>query len=115
MSSSSTTVTETTSFNLEYIVSVIAALGSAYAINASQPAFSPVLTYFVVPMLTAFVTLKIITFIFPKMNSVGSNTTSYLQYGAMDSLSNMGYMEVFPPLFAILIIFIILLYNRTLG
>lgn len=104
-----------TTFSLEYIVSVCAALGSALLINANQPGFSPILTYFVVPLLVAFVSLKILNYIFPKMNTVGNNTSNYLQYGAMDTLSNMGYMQVFPPLFAVLILVVIMLYNRNLG
>ena len=107
--------TAETSFSLEYIISVAVALGSAFVINANRPAFSPVLTFFVVPLLVAFVTLKILNFVFPKMNSAGHNTASYLQHSVLNSLSNMGYMEVFPPLFAVLVIVIVLLYNRNLG
>lgn len=113
---SSTTTTESgTSFSLEYIVSVIVALGAAYTINANRPTFSPALTFFVVPLLVAYVSLKILNFVFPHMNSAGNNTSNYLQYGAMNTISNMGFMEVFPPLFAVLILVIILLYNRNLG
>ena len=104
-----------TSFSLEYIVSVGVALGAAYAINANKPTYSPVITFFIVPLLVAFVTLKILNYVFPTMNQGGSNASSYLQYGMMNTLSNMGYMEIFPPLFAILIVIIILLYNRNLG
>ena len=104
-----------TTFSLEYILSVAVALGSAYMINANQPNFSPVLTYFVVPLLMSFISLKIFNYLFPKMNTAGNNTSNYLQYGAMDTLSNMGYMQVFPPLFAVLILVVIMLYNRNLG
>ena len=107
--------TSETSFSLEYIISVGVALGATYAINANVPAFSPIITFFVIPLLVAFVTLKILNFVFPKINTLGYNTSSYLQYGVMNSLSNMGYMKVFPPLFVMFIIIIILLYNRNLG
>ena len=112
---SSADPTAETTFSLEYIISVAAALGAAMLINHNQPGFSPVLTFFVVPLLVAFVTLKILNYVAPKMNTAGHNTSTYLQYGAMNSLSNMGYMEIFPPLFAVLIIVVILLYNRNLG
>lgn len=114
-SSDTVTPTSQTHFSFEYIVSVIVALGAAYVINANRPAFSPTLTFFVVPLLVAFVTLKILNFVFPRMNTIGSNTSSYLQYGAMNSISNMGFMEIFPPLFAVMVLIIILLYNRNLG
>jgi hypothetical protein len=104
-----------TTFNLEYILSVCMGLGAAFVINANQPTFSPVLSFFVVPLLVCFISLKIFNYIFPKMNTAGSNTSSYLQYGVTSSLANMGYMEIFPPLFAVLILVVILLYNRNLG
>lgn len=104
-----------TTFSLEYILSVTVALGASYMINANSPNFSPVISFFIVPLLTAFVSLKIFSYLFPKMNTVGSNTANYLEYNSLDVLSNMGYMQVFPPLFAVLILVVIMLYNRNLG
>lgn len=104
-----------TTFSLEYVVSVIGALGAAYMINANQPTFSPVITFFIVPILTAYVLLKIISFIAPKMNTTGANTGAYVTHSLYSGLNGMGYMEIFPPLFAVLILVVILLYNRNLG
>lgn len=104
-----------TTFSLEYILSVCVGLGAAYMINANQPTFSPVLSFFVVPLLCCYIALRIFNYIFPKMNTVGSNTSSYVSHSLYSGLANMGYMEIFPPLFAVLILVVILLYNRNLG
>ncbi len=112
---STTAPTSETSFSLEYIISVGVALGAAFMINRNSPSFSPVITFFVVPLLVAYVTLQILNFVFPSINTMGNNASSYIQYGTMDTLSNMGYMQVFPPLFAVLVVTIILLYSRRLG
>lgn len=104
-----------TTFSLEYILSVSCALGAALMINMNQPTFSPVITYFIVPLLVAYVSLKIFSYIFPTMNRTGSNTSSYIMSGVYGNIDGMGYMEIFPPLFAVLLIVIILLYNSNLG
>lgn len=105
-------MSDLTTFSFEYIISVSVSLFITYLVNKSAPNINPFLTYFVVPLTIAFITLKIINILFPKVNYVGSKTYRYVKGNLMRNIYNMNYLQVFPPFFAVLIIiFIILMFN----
>lgn len=103
-----------TTFTLEYTISLLVALIVAGAINRASPntnSFIKVLA----GLLSAYLSLKIINFTFPKVNKYGYEVGTYIQNTAMTNMTTMGYAQIFPPLLAVLIIFMILLYNRNLN
>jgi hypothetical protein len=51
----------------------------------------------------------------PKVNKTASNVKQYYGYVLTSNFNNMGYLNIWPPILAVLIIFIILLYNKNLG
>ena len=103
-----------TTFTLEYTISLLVALIVVGAINSAAPntnTFVKILA----GLLSAYLSLKIINVTFPKVNKYGHEVSMYLQNTAMNNVTTMGYAQVFPPLLAVLIIFMILLYNRNLN
>ena len=49
------------------------------------------------------------------MNKLGSDINEYVITKTYRGIDYMNYIYIFPPLFAILIIFLVLLYNGNLG
>ena len=53
--------------------------------------------------------------IFPHVNKTASDVGQYYQYQWMNNFNSTGYVHVWPPILAVLIVFVVLLYNRQLG
>lgn len=102
-------------YNLEYIISLVAALFSAYLIKTGSPNVNPYITFLIVPLLIAYLVVQIINNVFPSLNRWGQNVQYYIEDKSMSQINSMGYLQIFPPLFAVLIVFALLLYNRQLG
>lgn len=98
-----------TTFSLEYVLSVSSALLVTYLVNRSTYNVNPILTYFIVPLTVAFIMLKLMNMLFPGINYAGRKTYSYLKGNTMERIYEMNYLEIFPPLFSVLIIIVILL------
>jgi ABC-type Fe3+-siderophore transport system permease subunit len=62
-----------------------------------------------------YVTLFVMNNIFPNINKLAQDIYNYYTYQFTRNFDSMGYIHIWPPVFAILLIFIILLYNRQLG
>jgi hypothetical protein len=101
-------------FSLEYVISIIVILVVCNALIKSNPQMNTLIVL-LFGLVVGFVSLFIMNKVFPKINKFGSNIYQYYTYQFMNGFSGMGYVHVWPPILAILIIFIILLYNRQLG
>ena len=107
-------VTNNTNFTFEYAVSIVVTLiVCSIAIQRS-----PKMNTFVVILLglvVSYITLLIVNFIFPNINRFFNNLWNYITYMFMNNFNNTGYIHVWPPVLAVLIIFIVLLYTKNLG
>lgn len=105
----------TTTFNLEYFVSVAAGLTAGFLVHRAEPRTNSAIKFFVVPLTVAYFMLVLINSTMPWVNQSGHRVRMFVENKALGQINNLGYMEIFPPLFAILIIFLVLLYNGNLG
>lgn len=103
-----------TTFNFEYVVSVGLALGGAYAVERFSPGMNPVIKFFVVPLFIAYITLKFINTLMPKVVQLADRVGAYVEDETLGEINSMGYMQIFPPIFAVFLIFVILVYNRNI-
>lgn len=99
-----------TTFSLEYILSLIIVLVVSGIIQKSAPKTSTIIKI-IIGLLTAYVSLFIFNLVLPRLNNVGSTVYNYSMNSMYGSINNTGYMQLYPPLFAVLIIFLILLYS----
>ena len=97
--------------SLAYLVSTFCGLLAAYFMNNASPDMNPLVKFFVLPILVIYVVLKILQIIFPHINQFGSDSMRYMKNTTLGEINNMGYIQIFPMFFAVLIIFIILLYS----
>lgn len=101
-------------FSFEFAVSVIVTLVVATIMIKKNPEMSS-LVIVVSGLVVSYITLQLVNFLFPQINKTASNIWQYIVYNIMTNFNNMGYLHVWPPIFAVLIILVVLLYNRNLG
>ena len=101
-------------FSFEYAISVITVLVACNYILKTTPQMNSALVI-IVGLFVGFISLFIMNNVFPSINSVGNNIYQYYYYQYLNNFNSMGYVHVWPPILAVLIIFIVLLYNRQLG
>ena len=102
-------------FSFEYIITISAALYAVYLVNTGSPNINPFITYLLLPLLVAYITMAIINNIWPGLNLWGRRVYRYTEDKALREINDTGYIQLFPPIFIVLIIFALMLYNRTLG
>ena len=101
-------------FSFEFAVSTIVTIVVASILIKKNPNMST-LVVVLGGLAVAYVTLQIVNFLFPQINQLANNVWQYFAYQLMTNFNNMGYLHVWPPIFAVLIIIVVLLYNRNLG
>lgn len=107
-------ITNNSDFTFEYAVSIIITLlVCSIAIQRS-----PKMNTFVVIILglvVSYISLLILNFLFPNINKLFRSIWNYISYMFMNNFNNTGYIHVWPPVLAVLIIFFVLLYTKNLG
>ena len=103
-----------TQFNTEYIVSLLVALLATYAIAKASPLLNPIVTYVIVPLAVAYTVLQIVNAVLPGLNRTGAKLSAYVENKTLGEINNMGYVQVFPPLFAVTILVFVLLFTNNL-
>lgn len=101
-------------FSFEFAVSIIVTLVVMTIMVKKNPDMSSVIIV-VSGLAIAYITLQLVNFLFPQVNKVANNVYQYIIYSFMSNFNNLGYLHVWPPIMAVLIIFVVLLYNRNLG
>ena len=110
MSSSNTNI----SFSFEYIVSIIIIIVVCNLLVKSNPEMNTIVIV-IAGVVTGGIALFVMNNFFPYINQTANNIYQYYSYQVMNNFSSMGYIHVWPPILAILIIFVVLLYNKQLG
>ena len=97
-------------FTLNYVISLIVVLTVCIYLMKSVPTLNPVLVI-VIGVLVAYLVVTGVNFVFPTFTTTSDNVSQYVEYSIYSNFNDLGYLNVWPPLFAVLIIFIILLYT----
>ena len=96
---------------LSYILAIIFGLLSAYLMNSIAPNMSPFIKFFIVPFLVIYILLLLFRLLFPGLNKFGRNFKNYVSENVASDIHAMSYVDIFPPIFAVFIIIIVLLYT----
>lgn len=103
-----------TNFSFEYIISIIIILVVCNLLTKNSPQMNSAIVI-LVGVVVGYLSLFLMNTLFPQINQFGSNLYQYYYFQYMNNFTNMGYMRVWPPVMAVLIIFVVLLYNKQLG
>jgi hypothetical protein len=105
----------TTSFTTAYIVSVLSALGAVYIVNLNMVSNSPstviLVKFFIVPLVVAFFTLTFLNMLFPTLNQGGRTAGNFASDTVAETINNMNYMQIFPPIFIVFIMFLVVAFK----
>jgi hypothetical protein len=110
MSSSSTNI----NFSFEYAVSIIIVIVVCNLLVKTNPQMNTAIVV-IAGLVTGGIALFVMNNFFPYINQVANNIYQYYSYQILNNFNSTGYMHVFPPILAVLVIFIVLLYNKQLG
>lgn len=103
-----------TTFSLEYILSLVVAIGAYYLVSKASQNL-PLWVALLVGLFAGYISLLIFNTLIPSLNSYGQQVGNYVVSKSYSGMDNMNYFMIFPPLLAILIVFLVLLYNGSLG
>ena len=101
-------------FSFEFAVAIIITLVVMTMMIKNNPDMTTIVIV-IAGLAVSYVALQVINFVFPQINKVASDVYAYLLYTIMTNFNSLGYLHVWPPIFAVLIICVVLLYNRNLG
>ena len=103
-----------TDFSFEFALTTVITLVSITVLLKKNPKMS---TFIVAigGLVISYIILQVINFLFPQLNKIAQNVYQYFTYSIMTNFNNLGYFHVWPPILAVLIIIVVLLYNRNLG
>ena len=103
-------IMDQTQFTLEYIVSVSTALLSAYIMQRGSPDAPAFIKFLLIPMLVAYITLKIVNTLFPKMNEIGRILQNYTDNRVLGGINNTNYLQIFPPILLVFVMTLAVLF-----
>ena len=101
------------SFSLEYIISIVIVMIVVGMIQKNAPNTS-ITIKLIVGLLVAYLTLFVLNFTLPQLNNVGRNISNYSRNSMYGTINNTGFIQMYPPLFAVLIIFLVMLYSGNI-
>ena len=100
-------------FTLNYAVSLVIIISICVYLVRTVPALNPAVVV-MIGLFAAYLVVNFINYSMPSFTTTTDNVSQYVQYSMYSNFNELGYLNVWPPLFVVLIIFIILLYNGQL-
>lgn len=94
-----------------YTISIIIGLLVAYAVNYFVPTLNPFIKFFIIPLVVIYVMLMLFRLIFPGINRWGRKMVEYTNNSSANNIYAMSYVEIFPPIFIVFVLIIVLLYS----
>jgi hypothetical protein len=94
-----------------YTISIILGLLAAYIVNYMVPTLNPFIKFFIIPLLVIYLILMLFRLVFPGINKWGKKMAEYTNTNASNDIYAMSYVEIFPPIFVVFILIIVLLYS----
>jgi hypothetical protein len=98
-------------FYISFIIVLLSALSTAYALHTQAPNMNGMLKFFVIPLAVGYAVLLILNNVVPQVNSAGQSGYNFVEDALVGSIASMDYFQIFPPLFAVLLIFMLLAYG----
>jgi hypothetical protein len=102
------------SFSFEYAVSLIVVLVVCNTLVKNSPQMNTVIVI-IAGLIVGYLSLLVLNNVFPYLNNIAYSIYQYFAYEILSNFNSMGYIHLWPPILAVLVIFIILLYNKNLG
>ena len=102
---------EETQFNLGYIISVSTALLAAYIMQIGTPTAPAVAKFLLIPLVTAYLTLQMVNFLFPHLNELGRMINNYIDNRVLGGINSANYVQIFPPMLIVFVLTLLVLFK----
>lgn len=106
--------TANSGYAMEYFISLIIVLSVITILIKGSPTMN-IFVVILIGLVIGFISIKILNNFLPVLTNFSTNLYLYSTNQVMNDFNSTGYYHVWPPILAVLIVFIILLYNRQLG
>ena len=100
-------------FTLNYAISVVIIISICVYLIRAVPTLNPAVVV-MIGVFVSYLVIQAINYTMPSFSTTTDNVSQYVQYAMYSNFNDLGYFNVWPPLFVVLIIFIVLLYNGQL-
>ncbi len=106
-------ITENLTITPQYGISLVVVILVVAMLMKKSPQMNTFLVV-VIGVLVGYAFLLVVNNIFPYINQWLSEIKEYIKFLMLNRFSNMGYFHIFPPILVVLLLFIILLYNKNI-
>jgi hypothetical protein len=106
-------ITENLTITPEYGISIVVVVLVVAMLMKKSPQMNTFVIV-VIGVLVGYAFLVIMNNVFPYLNQWLANIKQYIKFLILNRFNNMGYFHIFPPILLVLILFIILLYNKNI-
>jgi hypothetical protein len=106
-------ITENLTITPEYGISIVVVVLVVAMLMKKSPQMNTFIIV-VIGVLVGYAFLVIMNNVFPYLNQWLANIKQYIKFLILNRFNNMGYFHIFPPILLVLILFIILLYNKNI-
>jgi len=96
-------------FNTKYLIVLIASLGTAFILDTSAPNLPPIVKALIIPLIVGYITLQLLNWLFPHLDTKGRNIISYLDDKASSSVNTTNYVQVLPLFLIVMGLFLFVL------
>ena len=100
-----------TQFNLKYLISVSTALFAAYIMQRGSPAAPAVIKFLLIPLVTAYLTLQVVNYLFPHLNELGRMINNYVDNRVLGGINGSNYVQIFPPMLVVFVLTLLVLFK----
>lgn len=96
-------------FTLPLFIAILTALTTIFLITRVQPNAPPIFVYFIIPLLIIYVVFQILASVVPKAEDTGNRVGDFAFAALAKTVNETGYFQIFPTLFAVFFLFLVLL------
>jgi len=87
---------QTEQIDTRYLISLLAALGTAFLLESTLPDLPPIVNAFLIPLSVAYITLQIVNWLFPQMDTKGRNIMTYISDKTSSMIESTNYVQILP-------------------
>lgn len=87
---------QTEQYETKYLISLLAALGTAFLLESSVPDLPPIVNAFLIPLSVAYITLLTLNSLYPHIDTKGRNVMTYVSDKISDGIEKTNYVQILP-------------------
>lgn len=96
-------------FTLPLSIALLGGLTATFLISRVNLNTPPVLLYFIIPLLVIYVLFQLLNSMIPNIQTIGNRMGDYTTSQVFSGIDETSYFQIFPTLFAVFLLFMVLL------